>query len=782
MDIEAELERARAVHRSGDIAKAVPVYERILRSAPNHPEALNLLAIVKLQTDRPREALALLERAAALAPAHAKIQNNLGTALLSLGRPEDAAERFRMAGDLDSELADAHYNLGNALRGLHRTDDAETAYRRALATDPNHGAAYNNLASVLQQSGRHEEAVEAMRNACRCDPHSKQLQRSLENLLRLSAGSEPTGASSAPRAERQRGHPASFEKNPDTELAEARQLYREGDLATAEKLARNVLRRVPGHPDASFFVGRLLLGSGNAPAAIPQFEAAASGAPESAIAHDYLGQAQLAAGKIDEALVSLKHATELAPDAAEPFVSYAGALEAAGHIEAAEDACRHAVSINPGFHPALTNLGGILHKTGRYREAERVLRKAHETSPTTPEPLANLIATLEAMQKPDEVEYLAKEFLRIAPLHPARFIMQAKIDERAGDLDSALGQLLQAMKQDLPQSFETEVWSEMGRVLDRMGRFDEAFAAFENANSHFRQRREYSRLDKTWLPNLIRAYTERSNWNRIHSPHSKKRSEGIATPFFFVGFPRSGTTLMEQVFGSHPQLVTTNEESPLDGLYRRASKMTAANRPGALDLLTEQQIRQLRRDFVADAREITGSDLSTEFLVDKQPLNIVELGPVEFLFPEAKIIVALRDPRDVCLSCFMQRFSLNQGTVHFLTLESTANLYTQVMSLWLKYREVLSIPWIEYRYEDLVGDFEGTVKRVLDFMGLPWDESVNRYAEHAREREIRTPSRAAVTQAINARAVSRWRNYADQLAPILPVLEPFVRELGYDPS
>lgn len=239
---------------------------------------------------------------------------------------------------------------------------------------------------------------------------------------------------------------------------------------------------------------------------------------------------------------------------------------------------------------------------------------------------------------------------------------------------------------------------------------------------------------------------------------------------------------MEQILGAHPKIETTNENSPLTRTLHDIRKLSNMELSEALGTLTDDRIASLRKEFLENARHITGSDLNGIQLVDKFPFNILELGPIQFLFPRARALVALRDPRDTCLSCFMQQFAMNQGMVHFLSLETTARLYCAVMELWLHYRETLSIRWIEYRYEDLVADFEGTVGRVLDFLDLPWDESVNRYADHAKTRPIMTPSRVAVTQAIDNRAVSRWRKYADRLAPIQPMLEPFVLEFGYEPS
>jgi hypothetical protein len=153
-----------------------------------------------------------------------------------------------------------------------------------------------------------------------------------------------------------------------------------------------------------------------------------------------------------------------------------------------------------------------------------------------------------------------------------------------------------------------------------------------------------------------------------------------------------------------------------------------------------------------------------------------------WIFPEGRVIAAIRDPRDACISCYMQRFALNPAMVNFLSLDSTVRFYAQVMGFWLEIRDRLAVPWIEYRYEDLVADFHGTTNRVLDFIGLARDESITRYAEVAKTREIRTPSHRTVTRELSDRAVGRWRNYTVQLAPYQEALAPFVQAFGYQPT
>ena len=157
----------------------------------------------------------------------------------------------------------------------------------------------------------------------------------------------------------------------------------------------------------------------------------------------------------------------------------------------------------------------------------------------------------------------------------------------------------------------------------------------------------------------------------------------------------------------------------------------------------------------------------------------MNLGLANCLFPGARVLVALRDPRDTCLSCFMQRFQFSDAMVNFFELERTAKTYAAVMELWLQYRDTLSLTWHEYRYEDLVEDFGGTLREVLDFIGLPWHEDVMAYGERAEDQVITTPSYRQVTREIDTRAAGRWRRYQKELAPILPVLQPLVRAFGY---
>jgi hypothetical protein len=162
------------------------------------------------------------------------------------------------------------------------------------------------------------------------------------------------------------------------------------------------------------------------------------------------------------------------------------------------------------------------------------------------------------------------------------------------------------------------------------------------------------------------------------------------------------------------------------------------------------------------------------------PLHIVELGLINVIFPEARVIVALRDPRDACLSCLMQHFTPNAAMVNFANLDHTTELYERVMDLWLHLRDVITLPYLEVRYEDTVADLESQARRMLEHLGQPWDDAVLRHHEQAADHVISTPSYAAVSEPVHRRAIQRWRNYETHLEPYLDRLTRFIEAFGYD--
>jgi Sulfotransferase family len=249
-------------------------------------------------------------------------------------------------------------------------------------------------------------------------------------------------------------------------------------------------------------------------------------------------------------------------------------------------------------------------------------------------------------------------------------------------------------------------------------------------------------------------------------------------PVFLVGFPRSGTTLLDQMLSGHPGIDVLEERDTLqDVLKEHALSDAGLEAFLRLDAASLERRRQLYWRRVA---EFMGERDEDKLFVDKLPLNSVFMPLMRRLFPGARFLFALRDPRDVVLSCFMQSFTLNEAMRHFLSLQETAAYYTAVMRVGADSLERLPAAAHRVRYEDVVEDTEGEARRLLGFLGIAWEPKVLDFQETARWRRINTPSYHQVAQPIYASAKRRWRRYEDQLGLVMSVLEPFVKRFGYN--
>ena len=249
---------------------------------------------------------------------------------------------------------------------------------------------------------------------------------------------------------------------------------------------------------------------------------------------------------------------------------------------------------------------------------------------------------------------------------------------------------------------------------------------------------------------------------------------------FLVGFPRSGTTLLNTILHSHAG-VTSLEEQPTVYRLESATRQMLGNSLAGVEDLDETQLKTLRDTYRAEVERITGTLATDTQVVDKLPLNLVQAGLIHRVFPDARFVFALRHPCDAVLSCYMRALQMNEGMINCLDLQSTAQLYDRVMTLWFIYRDRLPIDVHTVRYENLVRDLEGTITPCLKFIGLDWDEGVRGYADTAKgDPRIVTPSYNQVTQDLYADASGRWQRYYKYVEPVLPLLMPWAERLGYD--
>jgi hypothetical protein len=199
----------------------------------------------------------------------------------------------------------------------------------------------------------------------------------------------------------------------------------------------------------------------------------------------------------------------------------------------------------------------------------------------------------------------------------------------------------------------------------------------------------------------------------------------------------------------------------------------------ALDAVAPERLLALRHRYLDYMAAALNEPIADRVHLDKNPPLTLLLPGFLRLFPEARLLIALRDPRDVVISCFMQYLPLNPNSVCFLTLKRTAQRYANDMGTWCRLRELIASPWLEIRYEDTVHDTAKAARRALEFLGLTWEEQVLNYRDRLKEKVVGSPTYEAVSQPLYTRAIGRWKNYQQFLEPYLPILEPALKAFGY---
>ena len=417
--------------------------------------------------------------------------------------------------------------------------------------------------------------------------------------------------------------------------------------------------------------------------------------------------------------------------------------------------------------------------------AERYFRRALEKADASPAACVKLAELYERLRRLPEAAELVERALKMIPAYPAALLVRARLERQAGRLESAERLIRSFITRPVPDTWvHAQAWYELAGILDRQGHYDEAMSAFVSAKAL---------LQPQAAPHLAKLKIERERLRMMQANISAEMLKrwfdgGKELPparrlVLLCGHPRSGTTLLEQVLDSHPGIVSAEETDIfLDDAFLPVKHHLP---PGsymlpALEAATVPALQQSRAAYFRSMELSIGQPLGNRILVDKNPSLTFIIPAFVRIFPETKFLVALRDPRDVVLSCFMQAQLLNPVTAAYLELGDTVGEFAAIMSLWQTLKPLLPSPQIEVRYEDMVEDLESVARKTLDFLGVPWDDRVLAFDAHARKKMVRSPTYADVTQPVYKRAKGRWLNYQKYLEPHLAKLEPFVKAFGYE--
>ncbi len=474
-------------------------------------------------------------------------------------------------------------------------------------------------------------------------------------------------------------------------------------------------------------------------------------------------------GKLEEAARLLERGVTLAP--ADVPVRNALAL-VLQRLERPQEALAHIEAIlaeHPQLAFAHASKGNALIALGALGQAQASHLRALELDPDNMAAMGSLASIATHRGEHAGARRWAERLLARAPGFPDAVLSVAAAD-LAGGATARAETALRALLADRRAGARdrARALGLLGDVLDAAGRYAEAFAAYSACNEltaqAYRHFAEPSPL--TYTRTLAETFAACAPaWPAAAA--AQPAAGGPAGHVLLMGFPRSGTTLLEVILDGHPQVASLEEHDLFtEGVLRYLHD------PRSLDSLlgaSEEELESLRAAYWRRVRA-GGAEVAGKLFLDKHPLNTLKLPLIARLFPNAKILFARRDPRDVVLSCFRRRFRMNPAMYQMLTLKSAAQFYDAAMDLAAVAQPVLGLAWYDVRYESLVADFAAETVRICEFLGIEWTGGMSEFASRVQSRASATPSTAQLARGLDQSAVGHWRHYREHIAPLEAVL------------
>ena len=565
------------------------------------------------------------------------------------------------------------------------------------------------------------------------------------------------------------------------DLSPARAALAASNEAEAERTLVELLERSPMHVGALALLSEIRAAQGR-PAAVRALLARIVRLdPNNLPATQALALLLFNRGSLAEAEYHARNAVRIAPTDVQSHNLMGMIATEAQRPQVGEHHYRQAMKLLGAPSAILiANLAWNLKNQGRMTESRALYQESFRLNPAIFQTLYGWARMEETDRNFTRSGELLDAAERLSPGNASVLLHRAILHGRVKDYDKALAALDDIERRREGGGLTPIESSEKGLLLDRMGRYAEAFAAFSEAKRSLRALtgQSYMAEEAAALARRLTAFFAAPRLQIL--PRAGVRSD-VAQPIFIVGFPRSGTTMIEQTLSAHPR-ISAGDELPivgeLTGLIPRMLNSPLGYPEAFAELWLGDQsegLDNLRDYYLQRARQLGAFRKGARWFTDKMPLNETHLGLIGLIFPEAPVIHLLRHPLDVVLSVFSNH--LTHGFYCAYELASIARHYVLVMDLVEHYRREMTVRYLPVRYEDVIDRQEETVLRILAFVGAPYDPRCLDF--HENRRYARTASYAQVSEKLYDRSRHRYRAYLKELAPVVPILEPIIRRLGY---
>lgn len=643
------------------------------------------------------------------------------------GRLADAALRYRQAARLDPRSLAAPRMLGAVRRRQGRLSDAERSFREAVRVAPQSPDPYVDLGGVLRQRGRLSDAAASYRRAVELKPDYAGAHNNLGIVMR--------------------------------EL---------GRLDEAIASYRRAIRFEPRYAEAHYNLGNALTAAGELDEAIAHYREAIAARPDYAEMHIALGNALRQRGRLAEAAAAYVQATEIDPASSAAHRNLGIMMAEANRPSEAAQHYRRAAATAPDMAEAHVDLGTALRALGQFEEALAEYDIALKLRPDYADAHHNRGIALKMLGQTEQARCAFERAVQLAPQSVLSYAALADIMRFApGERHLAA---IAALAADLPAlSVEDRI-----ALHFTLAKAYSDLAEYRACARHLGAGNELKRAQMAYDENAVLGRIELIR--QVFTPKLMREKGGLghptSVPVFIVGMPRSGTTLVEQVLASHPQVFGAGELAAFQQATQALAAMppTPQPYPELVPSLSGAELSALGEDYLGRTRRLAPA---ADRITDKMPGNFLAVGLIYLALPKARIIHVRRDPIDTCFSCFSTLFAAEHAYSYDLgELGRYYRAYAALMRHWraLFPEEIM----IEVHYERLVGDFEIEARRIVAHCGLEWNEACREF--HKSRRPVLTASMVQVRQPIHQSSVGRWRPFADMLEPLFAALGDLAAE------
>ena len=558
----------------------------------------------------------------------------------------------------------------------------------------------------------------------------------------------------------------------------ALQNLKKKNIKAAIKLFEKILENEPNHLQSNFILGTICAQSKNFEKAHKLLNKAIQIKPFFLEAHNNLGLLHMELQQLEKAKKCFETVVKINPNYSDAYNNLGMTLISLSENDDAKKNLEKSIEINKKNFQAYLNLGLLYRNSEKIELAEELIIKSIEINPKF---LPGHINLMQLYEKLNEDEKL-NESINNAEINfknsPIVKLYKGKFFYKKEKFPEAINNLENINFKSSYLILEETRCSILAKSYDQLNKNEDAFQYFKKSNEMNFKIYEGKNNKNNFL-NLISKRKKFFNNLLIKKWPTTKTGNKKKDPVFLIGFPRSGTTLLDTILRSHSSIKVMEELPILENIIIKLNKNTNGDF-NKLRNINENLLSELRDCYYENRTKIIKEDDNNKIYIDKMPLNIIYVGEILRIFPNAKFILTLRHPCDCVLSSFMQSFKLNDAMANFLDLEDSANLYNNVMELWTKYLKSFSINYCSVKYENIVFNFEKTISSILEFLDLPWSDNVFDFQKTAKNRGlIHTPSYNQVVKPIYNKSVGRWKYYEKNMSDIVPILNPWIKKFNY---